>query len=188
MHYLRHENEVIESKVLYCKALRYETIKNKKKLFSFMSNLQIYYQFKLDFQKVDQHTAGKWLILLTLVQVMSMAQFYPIFGTVSIIITALFWLLLVLSLSWAQLYSDYLSYSFCPNSKSFIEQFTKAYIHTSSRLKPSWVHLAESAVVYSFWYCVRFILTVVGIVAVIGLDSEPTVIMFLSKWCFILVD
>ena len=27
-----------------------------------MSNLQTYYHFKLDFQKVDQHTVGKWLI------------------------------------------------------------------------------------------------------------------------------
>ena len=27
-----------------------------------MSNLQTYYHFKLDFQKVDQHTGGKWLI------------------------------------------------------------------------------------------------------------------------------
>ena len=27
-----------------------------------MSNLQNYYHFKLDFQKVDQHTGGKWLI------------------------------------------------------------------------------------------------------------------------------
>ena len=27
-----------------------------------MSNLQAYYHFKLDFQKVDQHTGGKWLI------------------------------------------------------------------------------------------------------------------------------
>ena len=27
-----------------------------------MSNLQAYYRFKLDFQKVDQHTRGKWLI------------------------------------------------------------------------------------------------------------------------------
>ena len=27
-----------------------------------MSNLQTYYHFKLDFQKVDQHTRGKWLI------------------------------------------------------------------------------------------------------------------------------
>ena len=32
---------------------------NKKKLFSLMSNLQTYYHFKLDFQKVDQHTGGK---------------------------------------------------------------------------------------------------------------------------------
>ena len=56
-------NKVNENKVLsYCKALKCETIKNKKKLFSFMSNLQSYYHFKLDFQKVDQHTGGKWLI------------------------------------------------------------------------------------------------------------------------------
>ena len=27
-----------------------------------MSNLQFDYHFKLDFQKVDQHTGGKWLI------------------------------------------------------------------------------------------------------------------------------
>ena len=27
-----------------------------------MSHLQTYYHFKLDFQKVDQHTGGKWLI------------------------------------------------------------------------------------------------------------------------------
>ena len=34
----------------------------QQKLFSLMSNLQTYYHFKLDFQKVDQHTRGKWLI------------------------------------------------------------------------------------------------------------------------------
>ena len=33
-----------------------------KTLFSIMSNLQTYYQFKLDYQKLDQHTGGKWLI------------------------------------------------------------------------------------------------------------------------------
>ena len=27
-----------------------------------MSNLQTYYYFELDFQNVDQHTGGKWLI------------------------------------------------------------------------------------------------------------------------------
>ena len=27
-----------------------------------MSNLQTYYRSKLDFQKVDRHTGGKWLI------------------------------------------------------------------------------------------------------------------------------
>ena len=34
---------------------------NNKKLFSLMSNLQPYH-FKLDFQQVDQHTGGTWLI------------------------------------------------------------------------------------------------------------------------------
>ena len=34
----------------------------QKSCFPFMSNLQTYYHFKLDFQKVDQHTGGKWLI------------------------------------------------------------------------------------------------------------------------------
>ena len=43
---LRHENKVNETKVLsYCKALRCETI--------CMLNLQTYYHFRLDFQKVD---------------------------------------------------------------------------------------------------------------------------------------
>ena len=27
-----------------------------------MTNLQTHYNFKLDFQKVDKHTGGKWLI------------------------------------------------------------------------------------------------------------------------------
>ena len=27
-----------------------------------MPNIQTYYHFKLDFQKVDQHTGGEWLI------------------------------------------------------------------------------------------------------------------------------
>ena len=36
--------------------------KKQKMLFSFMSNLQTHYYLKLDFQKVDQHTGGKWLI------------------------------------------------------------------------------------------------------------------------------
>ena len=34
-------------------------------LFSLMSNLQIYNPFQLDFQNVDQHAGGKWLILRT---------------------------------------------------------------------------------------------------------------------------
>ena len=36
--------------------------KTMKKLFSIMSNLQTRYHFKRDFQKIDQHTGGKWLI------------------------------------------------------------------------------------------------------------------------------
>ena len=31
-------------------------------LFDIMLNLPTYYHFKLDFQKVDQHTGSKWLI------------------------------------------------------------------------------------------------------------------------------
>ena len=54
------QNWVYENKVLYCRELRSETA--KKKMFSFMSSLQSYYHFELDFQKVDQHTGGKWLI------------------------------------------------------------------------------------------------------------------------------
>ena len=36
--------------------------KTTKKLLAFISNLQTYYHAKLDLQKVDQHTGGKWLI------------------------------------------------------------------------------------------------------------------------------
>ena len=32
-----------------------------KNLFSIMSNLHTHYHFQHDFQKVDQHTRGKWL-------------------------------------------------------------------------------------------------------------------------------
>ena len=50
-HHLRHENKVNENKVLsYCEAPRYMW-NNKKSLFSFMSNLQTYYNFKLDLKK-----------------------------------------------------------------------------------------------------------------------------------------
>ena len=58
-------NKVNENKVSsYCEALRYmqKQLKTMKKLFSIMCNLQTHYHFKLDFQKVDQHTGGKWLI------------------------------------------------------------------------------------------------------------------------------
>ena len=66
-HYLRHDNtvnEANENKVLSsCEALRCETMKKQQNiLFFFMSKLQIHYHFKLNFQKVDQHTRGKWLI------------------------------------------------------------------------------------------------------------------------------
>ena len=35
---------------------------NNKQNNTKLSNLQTYYHFKLDFQIVDQHTGGKWLI------------------------------------------------------------------------------------------------------------------------------
>ena len=38
---------------------------NNTILFSFMSNLQTDYHFKLDFQQVDQHTGDKWSIHCT---------------------------------------------------------------------------------------------------------------------------
>ena len=58
-----HENKANENKVFYCKASSYETMKkNNEKLFSFVSNLQTYCNFKLDSQKMDQHTGGKWVI------------------------------------------------------------------------------------------------------------------------------
>ena len=37
-------------------------IKNNKKLFSFISNLQTYYHLILDLQKVDQQIGDRWLI------------------------------------------------------------------------------------------------------------------------------
>ena len=37
-------------------------VRTMKKLFSIMSNFQTHYHFKLDFQKVDHYTGGKWLI------------------------------------------------------------------------------------------------------------------------------
>ena len=36
--------------------------KQPKNIISLMSNLQTYYYFQLNFQKMDQHTEGKWLI------------------------------------------------------------------------------------------------------------------------------
>ena len=39
--------------------------KQQQKLFSFMSTLQTYYHFELDFQKVDPQTGGKRLIHCT---------------------------------------------------------------------------------------------------------------------------
>ena len=37
-------------------------IQKRQNIVSIMSNLQSYYHFELDFQNVDQHTGGKWLI------------------------------------------------------------------------------------------------------------------------------
>ena len=47
---------------VYIKWEYWNTIKKQQKMFSLMSNLQTYYHFKLDFQKMDHHTGGKWLI------------------------------------------------------------------------------------------------------------------------------
>ena len=40
----------------------YKHNKKDKVLLSIISSLQTYYHFKLDLQKVDQHTWGKWLL------------------------------------------------------------------------------------------------------------------------------
>ena len=37
-------------------------VKNNEKFVLQMSNLKTHYHFKFDFQKMDQHTRGKWLI------------------------------------------------------------------------------------------------------------------------------
>ena len=39
--------------------------KNNEKVVPHHVKLETHYYFKLDFQKVDQHTGGKWLILGT---------------------------------------------------------------------------------------------------------------------------
>ena len=54
------KNKVNENKVLYCKALRNET--NKKNQNSFpLFKLTNLLSLQLDFQKMDQHSGGKWL-------------------------------------------------------------------------------------------------------------------------------
>ena len=66
---------------------------NQQKMFFLMSNLQTYYNFKLNFQKVDQHTGGKWLIHGTkrrkeiyplnnqsVLLIILLAIFFPLFG------------------------------------------------------------------------------------------------------------
>ena len=58
-HYYKYENRVNENKVLYCKALRCETIKNSKKVVFPYVKFTNLLSFKLDFQKVDQNTGGK---------------------------------------------------------------------------------------------------------------------------------
>ena len=59
-HCSRYENKVNENKVLYCKALRCETLKNNKNCFPSIKLTNLL-AFKLDFQKVDQHMgASGW--------------------------------------------------------------------------------------------------------------------------------
>ena len=45
-------------------------------LFFFMSNLQTYYHFKLNFPKLDKHTGGKWLIQGTSWYIQHIPTFY----------------------------------------------------------------------------------------------------------------
>ena len=65
---MRHENKVIENKVLsYCQALRYMWSSKKKKKkkqqqIVVLRYVQLTNNFKLDFQNVDQRTEGRWLI------------------------------------------------------------------------------------------------------------------------------
>ena len=60
-HYLR---SLDEAKKAYdvSRHIRLHMSKYKKKFQSIMSNLQPNCCLKVDFQKVDQHTGGKWLI------------------------------------------------------------------------------------------------------------------------------
>ena len=51
------------TKIKYYIVRHYDVKQSKTtKMSSLISNLQTCYHFKLDFQKVDQHTGGKWLI------------------------------------------------------------------------------------------------------------------------------
>ena len=78
-HSFKHENKVNENKVLsYSEVSRYmqnTTNHNEKPnaeqvfycdllcfAYIYMPNLQTHYRLKLDFQKVEQHTRGRWLI------------------------------------------------------------------------------------------------------------------------------
>ena len=56
-------------KIRWMKIKDYHTVSHwdicetvKQKLFAIMLNSQTHNHFKLDFQKVDQYTGGKWLI------------------------------------------------------------------------------------------------------------------------------
>ena len=55
----------IEIYIVKNRFIQPQKFNSTQKLFTFMPNLQTYYHFKLDFQKVDQHTGGKWLIHAT---------------------------------------------------------------------------------------------------------------------------
>ena len=59
-HYLRYENKGNKNKVSsYCTVLRCETIKQQQVVYRNVKFTNLL-SFKLDFQKVDQHTGGKW--------------------------------------------------------------------------------------------------------------------------------
>ena len=54
--------KIRSTKIKYSHIVKMWNNKNAKKFLSFMSDLQTYCHFKLDFQKVDQHPGDTWLI------------------------------------------------------------------------------------------------------------------------------
>ena len=65
--YLRHDNKANIKQAIIISRHMYKYIcktrnKNNENVFSAMSDLETNYRLKPDFQKVDQHPGGKWLV------------------------------------------------------------------------------------------------------------------------------